>query len=95
MTIDNNNEYVNLNKAWFKLPLFWSTKDGESVRIETIITKYAQRPIKEDAQKLVELFGRNRVLKIAKKNLSAINFLHFKEMLEVQCEDINQDMILD
>jgi hypothetical protein len=56
--------FVILDKSWFSVDLFWTTKDKTKLNIKNIITVYMNRANQIDTDTLCRLFGINRVKKV-------------------------------
>lgn len=55
---------VILDKSWFSVDLFWTTKDKTKLDIKNIITVYMNRANQIDTDTLCRLFGIDRVKKV-------------------------------
>lgn len=61
---------VVLHKSWFSIDLFWTSADKIKVDIQNIISVYMNRANQIDTDKLCQLFGFDRVLKVTQKLIS-------------------------
>ena len=64
MIYDENIKELPLNKNWFSVDLFWSTKNGHILTVKNIVVVYMDRSSQINTDKLCELFGENRVIEI-------------------------------
>jgi len=64
MTFDENVKELPLNKQWFSVDLFWGTRNGHMLTVENIVVVYMDCASQIDTDKICELFGEARVIKI-------------------------------
>ncbi len=60
---------VKLDKSWFSGDLLWSYGDGKRIGIDHLIVIYMLKPYQRNTDKLVTLFGKERVARCIQNNL--------------------------
>jgi len=60
---------VKLDKSWFSGDLLWSYGDGKRIGIDHLIVIYILKPYQRNTDKLVKLFGKDRVARCIQNNL--------------------------
>lgn len=74
--------WLALDKKLFKRDLLWSLQDGDKVEIDKLITLYLDQPDEDDTFRLIELFGLERVQKVAEKKIKPVLAKTYKEVSE-------------
>jgi len=95
-SLDKNCEVI-LNKAWFDTPIFWSSKDGQLMKIESIIViAIKNSPIYTTIAVLYFLFGEQAILDTLKENskLFEENIINRVDRTIKLCKEIDQSVIL-
>lgn len=59
---------IRLNKKLFTKDILWAQEDGSEVYIKNLISAFFNIPNQEDTEKIIQLFGEKRVLKVLNKH---------------------------
>ena len=73
-TFSSSAKSVVLKKSWFKTDLLWSSADGQRIGIDRLITAYMSKPEQRNTDKLIRLFGAQRVKAVIDKNFNNSDF---------------------
>ena len=73
---------IKLNKKLFTKDILWAQEDGSEVYIKNLISAFFNIPNQEDTVKIIQLFGKKRVLKVLNKHKLIMNPQDYQESYE-------------